>query len=87
MGSLGPPPPHAESAFMGDSEGRSGWIVKMPDGSTEKYFVKVPESVAKIDVIFRDAPKSLEHVSVVVIVERYLSYLEGLISEARQRFA
>ena len=34
---FGPPPPNAKGFFIGDNLGGSGWEVKLPDGSIEKY--------------------------------------------------
>lgn len=39
------PPPGATEFFVGDSLGGSGWVVAMPDGSTEKFYVRLPASV------------------------------------------
>ena len=39
------PPLNARSFFIGDQLGGSGWGIEMPDGTTERYYVALPESV------------------------------------------
>lgn len=40
---LGPKPPHATRFFLGDARGGAGWEIRLPDGTTEKYYVELPE--------------------------------------------
>src|SRR4029077_19190997 len=37
-----PAPPGANSFFIGDSNGGSGWCIERPDGTVEKYYVDLP---------------------------------------------
>jgi len=42
---FGPQPPGATSFFIGDELGGTGWEVSQPDGSTEKYYIDLPEEI------------------------------------------
>lgn len=37
------PPTNAQSFFIGDQLGGSGWIIPLPDGSEEKYYIEFPD--------------------------------------------
>ena len=37
-----PPPPGAKGRFIGDEFGGNGWVVELPDGEIEKFYVQLP---------------------------------------------
>lgn len=39
-------PPGAVGFFVGDELGRSGWEIRLPDGSIEKFYVQIPAEVS-----------------------------------------
>ena len=41
------PPPGARGFFIGDQLGGSGWEVALPDGTTDKYYVALPEDLSR----------------------------------------
>lgn len=87
----GPPPARATSFFIGDQSGGSGWLVELPNGITEKFYVDMPEDLVTSSVHFRDAPdlhlgipvpdKSIETLSFL-----YFSYLESMLHSALAEF-
>lgn len=87
------PPPGATSFFIGESRtGGSGWEVMLPDGTTAKYYVQLPESV-RMDMSLHlpDPPSEhagqpLPYTSVDAISQLYVSYLANLVSEAERQF-
>jgi hypothetical protein len=86
------PPPGAKSLFVADELGGSGWVIEMPDGWIEKYYVALPESVKiATSFEFRDAPR--EHLgepitdrSVSNLAELYVRYLTRLVTDAEAEF-
>jgi hypothetical protein len=78
---------------MGDSLGGSGWEVRLPDGATEKYYVKLPDAV-KMESTFHFANPPTIHqgepldddMSVEVMAEKYIGYLRRLVGQATARF-
>lgn len=88
----GSPPPNATSIFIGDRLGGSGWMVRLPDGSEEPYYVSLPKSIAETHLHLPNAP--LGHRGEVLADNRlqtvgaaYLQYLSDLVDAARRRFA
>lgn len=90
MTKLGRPPPGAESFFVGDQLGGSGWIVKLNDGSEEKYYVDLPTSMGKVSQHFSDLPvpenDELQKKSIEQLSEYYLEELEKILDSARKTF-
>jgi hypothetical protein len=86
------PPKGATNFFLGDPLGGSGWEVELPDGTTEKYYVTLPESLRlQIDLKFADPPAShkgeqLQDTSIEALAQHYIAYLEALVIEAQERF-
>lgn len=88
------PPPNARGFFVGDDRGGSGWHVELPDGTTTKYYVKLPESMAvTASVQFPDPPS--EHAgkplathqqSIAALCRLYIADLERLVAAAEERF-
>ncbi|QYK04550.1 hypothetical protein [Shewanella zhangzhouensis] len=90
MDKLGPPPPGASSFFIGDQLGGSGWIVELPDGSTENYYVDIPTSMADVQQHFTELPvpedDELKSKPIEELCEYYLDKLEQILDSARSEF-
>lgn len=80
---LGPAPPGAIAAFVGDKYGRSGWEVRMPDGMTEKYYVNIPSVEATMTLADAPGPGDKD---AAALAEIYLEKVFSVIAEARERF-
>lgn len=88
---LPPAPPNAKSFFMGDTLGGIGWEVELPDGSTERVYVAVLDEVAVTWLTFSGAPaehlgRPIHDKSAQSLCTLYVTYLEGLVSDAQRRF-
>lgn len=87
---LGSPPPGASGFFIGDQAGGSGWEIELPDGSKEKYYVEIPESMAKVQQHFTELPvpedDELRRKPIEELCAFYLEELEWVVEEARKEF-
>jgi len=81
-----PAPPGATGFFIGDQNGGSGWDVKLADGTIQKYYVDLPPDIGEVTVRLPKAPEPFANVPAHQLVEKYLSYLDGLVAEAKARF-
>lgn len=81
-----PAPPDAAGFFIGDQNGGSGWEIRRPDGSVEKYYVDMPPEIAKSDLLMKAVPPPFNEVPAHILLEEYLNKLQGLIDEAKDRF-
>lgn len=86
-----PRPPNAIGFFVGDGLGGSGWQVKMPDGSIERYYVDLPEETCEVNLNFRNAPKmhrgkDIEDNRVQHICLLYVTYLRDMVSDVYRVF-
>jgi hypothetical protein len=89
---LPPPPPNALGFFVGDEAGGSGWLVRLPDGSLGKMYMRLPEGTARTLLDIADLPshhlgmpvrdRSINHVA-----KLFLHYLERIVYTAEQEFA
>lgn len=83
-------PPRAKGFFIGDNIGGSGWEVETDDGSTERYYVTIPDDLpgVKIDmnVHLADAPDNYKSMPAPQVCEAYLDRLSSLVAEAKERF-
>ncbi len=86
------PPQGAKGFFIGDSVGGSGWIVKLPDGTEENYYVALPDYL-DIDISLHVEKPPLTHAgqplpdtSIEVVATHYIEYLRRLVHEAKQTF-
>lgn len=89
---FGLPPKGAVSFFIGDSKGRSGWDVKLPDGSTETYYVHWPEDMLSVNVLFSSPPSShlgnpIRKRNAEDLGELYFEYLREMVADAHRAFA
>jgi len=87
-----PRPPGAESFFMGDALGGSGWSIRQPDGTEKKYYVTLPATINTTtwaNFTSYIIEKSLEPPTdtIEVIFKKYLSYLSSLVEEATEVFS
>lgn len=85
-------PRNGETPFILDQFGGSGWIVMLPDGREERYYVDLPEdNHATMTFFFADAPNvhlgvTLTDTSIAALAGYYIEYLDRLISAAHERF-
>lgn len=84
MHRFGPPPPGATGFFMGDQRGGSGWIVPLPDGTEEKYYVELPPDIGTTSFVM-NIPNG-KSVPVSGVLARYLDTLRKLVDEAEATF-
>lgn len=89
---FGPPPKNAKGFFIGDQSGGAGWEVEVQQGVVEKYYVGLPGDVGVAGLYFHDAPglndaSSPSDKDVVTLSEKYVRYLEGLVTAAEKAFA
>jgi hypothetical protein len=90
MAKLGTPPPGAKGFFIGDQAGGSGWEIELPDGTTEKYYVEIPQSMARVQQHFSELPvpedDELKRKSIEDLCAYYLDKLENILDSARSSF-
>ena len=84
MQRFGRPPPNAKGFFIGDNLGGTGWVIQLPDGSEEKYYVDLPSDIGSVKFLFPDPPESymgqpLVNKSVERLSWLYLNYLKQLV--------
>ena len=85
-------PTGATGWFVGDRLGGSGWEVELPDGTTEKYYVALPDTLSiSFEFHFENPPtehkgEPLLDTSVEALAQNYIAYLKGLVNEAGERF-
>jgi len=84
------PPPGAKGFFIGDQIGGSGWEVELPDGSVTKYYVAIPSDLPNFDLSIRvylsEAPEQFNRTSIEDLCKTYVSYLDGMVQEAKRHF-
>lgn len=83
-------PAGATAFFMGDETGGSGWIVVLPDGTEEKFYVELPADIGWSDIVLpnlgRPGMEDSKEVRAFPLAARYVTYLEQIQMSARQRF-
>jgi hypothetical protein len=81
------PPPGAESFFMGDTNGGSGWIVVLPDGTKEKYYTELPPDLhVETGLVLPNAPEKFRQVNAKILAAEYLDKISGVVEDAKKRF-
>ncbi len=86
-------PPGARSLFIGDSQGRNGFEVDLPDGTVETYYVELPPAVRVRDLkTLPNAPtthlgRPIVDTSLGALARLYLAYLSNLVQSAASEFA
>jgi hypothetical protein len=86
------PPPGAQSFFIGDRVGGSGWEVELPDGSVETVYTQLPPDLPiEISLRLPDPPE--RHLEVALVdpsledlARLYVDYLTKLVDEAEGHF-
>ncbi|TFD58002.1 hypothetical protein E3T43_07065 [Cryobacterium sp. Hh7] len=71
------------SMFFGDSMGRSGWEVLLPDGSLTEVFFELPLEIATFQLSMAEAPEGF---SFEKDLPDWLDQLEAIVQEARSKF-
>jgi hypothetical protein len=86
-----PKPPNAKQFFIGDRIGGTGWIVELPNGEQERFYVALPPEMPgiRLDVTlsFADAPQEFSGVPVGDVCSQYIALLRTMVTDARRRFA
>jgi hypothetical protein len=86
------PPPGATSFFIGDYRGGSGWFVQLPDGTTDTYYVRLPDDVrVTVSDHLPNPPtehrgKAIKNTSIESLCRLYVRYLEELVDDAEREF-
>jgi hypothetical protein len=85
-------PAGTKSIFIGDPQGRSGYEVALSDGTVEKVYFKIPESVGYPIFGLPDRPEMhlgqrISDRSMPNLCRIYLGYMENLIVEAERDFS
>lgn len=87
---MGNQPPYATSFFMGDTKGRSGWDIKLPDGTEDKIFVEIPQDVLTVKILFDNPPKSHLDIKLgtndpFLLCQHYYEYLRKMVNDANTK--
>ncbi|MDX0318906.1 hypothetical protein GOC38_14790 [Sinorhizobium meliloti] len=82
LGDLGPRPKNATGFFLADTNGGSGWFIKLPDGSEEKMYVVLPAGSMAASIHLFDKPDGLA----TELIEHCLARLREIVREARRTF-
>ncbi|MCK4431726.1 MAG: hypothetical protein KAW19_10560 [Candidatus Aminicenantes bacterium] len=88
---FGPPPPNAKGFFIGDNIGGSGWEVQLPDGSIDKYYVRLPYDIGSVSLHFPESPAShlgqkVKDSSIEALSKIYVDYLLRVVEAAKKEF-
>jgi hypothetical protein len=88
---FGPPPPGAVSFFVGDHVGGAGWMVRMPDGSEQPFYVALPPGIGSSEMVLLGAPTShlgsaIPNPTAAKLCRLYVEYLSRLATEASAAF-
>jgi hypothetical protein len=82
--------PHgAVGMFISDTQGRSGWEVRQPDGSIERMYISIPNGLgfsAEADVYVRDMPEPFTGKPIQELGRHYVGLLADMVSDAKRRF-
>jgi hypothetical protein len=85
---FGDAPPGAVAMFVGDADGASGWVVKTPDGGTERFYVELPADAVTVEFRLKDlAPEVAAGRTPAQLTKTYLDRLAQLLAEAGRRFS
>ena len=86
-----PAPPGSVSFFIGDENGGNGWEVQLEDGTTQKIYIELPESIGRSWFAFEDLPD--EHLGSPIVEDTlegvsrlYVQYLRRLVEAAEKEF-
>ena len=76
-------PPGATGFILGDPLGRSGWEVKLPDGSKQIVYFTLPPDVGTSTLHLAEAPEGRD---IADLLDEYLRLLEDILTEAETTF-
>lgn len=79
------PPPGAQSFFVGDQRGGSGWQIVNADGSTEAYYVALPDNISD-GIEYSFMSPDLPGVTVNQAATTYLAKLNSLVVQTTARY-
>lgn len=80
-------PPGTKSFFIGDALGGSGWIVELPDGTQQKFYVQLPNDLARrITVTLHLIDNPMANIPIDELCSRYVDRLAALMREAETYF-
>jgi len=79
------PPPGAGMCFMGDPLGGSGWLVNMPDGSQEKFYVSLPNDM-RVTMSLRLVDQPNPDVPITDLCREYVEALGAMVEDAESHF-
>ncbi|SFC65433.1 hypothetical protein SAMN05444422_11352 [Halobiforma haloterrestris] len=82
-------PPWADSAFIGDQYGGSGFKVEQPDGSVEKFYIELPDEIDVETGLYIDDNSDDVHEEIVDAEEElqyYLKLLGEIVRDAKAEF-
>ena len=88
----GTPPAGATSVFVGDNVGGSGWIVRLPDGTEQKFYGELsPLFQGTVTAHLPAAPteflgEPLPDNTIEGVAKSYVAWLESVVAEAEHRF-
>lgn len=84
---LGDPPPGTVGFFFIDREGGSGWVVSLPDGRKEKYYVKLPEGSVSVMAYLPGLPSlpDLPNPSAADLAAIYVDNLDKILRDACEK--
>jgi hypothetical protein len=87
--SIPKPPLPIKGFFMGDNIGGSGWIVSLPDGTEEPFYIDIPPDLIQIDLKFKELPdiEDLKDKSIQQLCTVYYDYLDSMVKDAFKRFS
>lgn len=87
-------PPNTISTFFGEGKtGGNGWVVQLPDGSEEKVYFSLPESVDITSTLHLSNPPrehdghQITDTSIANLGSLYLTTLRWIVEEFETRFA
>jgi hypothetical protein len=91
MARFGAPPKGWTSFFVADQYGGSGWKVKLPDGTIEKFYVSMPSDICEITTYFYEPPQehlgtNLNDTSIENLSSYYYEYLKSLVEKAKIKY-
>ena len=91
LSELPPPPPGAGAFFIGDQMGGSGWVVKLADGTEERYYVELPTHwKMTMKTYFADVTTQLglppPSTPIDQLLTEYVGYLGALVKDAEKEF-
>lgn len=84
------PPLDAQSFFLSDTIGGSGWEMDLGNGESIGYYVEVPSSIAESKQFFFDmadsVPREIREASVESLCEMYLGKISDVLTSAKLEF-